>query len=197
MEKPFPGKLVQPDEDKLILIGTLSKPQGLKGGVRMWPQFNDPEDFEELKTDRFFAKTTPSKASLRPKPAAFYELTLKEFDYHQRFLVLFFEGIDNPDSVEPLRDVELYVYEDELWDLPEGQYYTFELVGLDLVDEASGQPVGKVIEMQSGVQDFLVVQPGDPAAKQFLVPYVPEIVLHVDKSKGHIRVNLPEGIQDI
>ncbi len=197
MEKPFPGKPAQPDEDKLILIGTLSKPQGLKGGVRMWPQFNNPDDFEELKTDRLFLKTTPSKASLRPKPAAFYELTLNEFADHQRFLVLYFEGVDNPETVELLRDAELYVYEDELWDLPEGQHYTFELVGLDLIDEASGQAVGKVLEMQSGVQDFLLIQPNDPAAKTFLVPYVPEIVLKVDKTQGQIIANLPEGIQDI
>ena len=90
------------------MLGTISKPQGLQGGVRMWPEFDDREKFELLKTDRLFLKTGGSIApvsGLKPKPVAFYELTLEEFSEHQRFLVLFFEGVKDADAAETLRSV--------------------------------------------------------------------------------------------
>lgn len=197
MDKPFPGKPARPDEDKLVLIGTVSKPQGLDGGVRMWPAFNSADDFEQLKTDRLFAKTAPSKSSLRPAKTEYFEIRLDEFSDRQRFIVIYIDGVDDPETAERLRDMELYVYEDELWDLPEGQFYTYELTGLDIVDDETGNAIGTVKEVQTGVVDYFVVQPATPGAKTFLVPNVPEIVLKIDKQSSQIRVRLPEGIDDI
>jgi len=65
-----------------VLLGVISKPQGLKGAVRMRPEFDDPDDFEQLKTDRLFLKE-PQQQSLRPRNSGWYELTLDEFSEHQ------------------------------------------------------------------------------------------------------------------
>lgn len=195
MLKPvFPGTPARPDEERLVLLGLISKPHGLKGGLRMRPEFDDPDDFENLKTDRLFIKVGQSSSSLRPQAASYYEVTLEEFQEHQRNFILYFEGITDMTTAEMLRSTEVYVYEDELWDLTDGRFYTFQLVGLELYDSATDAVVGTVKSVRAGVQDYLVVRAGN---KEFLVPYVPEIVSAVDLETKRITAKLPEGIMDI
>ena len=191
---PLPGRPARPDEDRLVYLGMLTKPQGIRGGIRLFPEFDSIEDFEDLKTQRLFLRPAP-QAGLRPKPAgAFREIDLAEYEEHQRFLVLFFEGIPDATAVEPLRNQEVYVYEDEMWDLPEGKFYSYQLAGLTLIDQVTGEPAGTVKELRPGVQDYLVVT--SPTG-EFLVPYVPEIVEKVDLAEQRIYARLPEGITEI
>jgi len=98
-------------------------------------------------------------------------------------------------SAELLRGAEVYVYEDELWDLPEGRFYTFQLVGLEVFDQATNEVVGIVESIRPGVQDYLVVK--TPAGGEFLVPYVPEIVTGVDLATRRITADLPEGLTEV
>lgn len=191
---PIPGAPARPDEDRLIFLGTITKPQGLKGGVRLWAEFDNPEDFELLKTERFFLKAGKPAPGLRPQPTQYFEITLNEFSEHQRFLVLFFEGVTDPDAAERLRGAEVFVYEDEMWDLPEGQFYTYQLVGLEVFDENTGEIAGAVKEVRPGVQDYLVVS---GSGKSFLLPKVPEIVSKIDLEAKRITARIPEGLADL
>lgn len=194
MDKPvLPGKPVQPDEDRLVLLGTITKPQGIKGGVRLMPQFDNLDDFENLKTDRLFLKPVSSTAGLRPKATEYREVIISEFDDHHRFLVLFFEGVTDMNGAEAYRNMEAYVYEDELWDLPEGKYYAFQLAGLEVFDSATDRIVGTVRELRSGAQDHLVIK----GEREFLIPYVPEVVSKVDLEQRRITANLPPGIDEM
>jgi 16S rRNA processing protein RimM len=195
LDKPvLPGRPAQPDEDRLVLLGITTKPQGIKGGVRLMPQFDDLDDFEDLKTDRLFLKPVPATAGLRPKSAEYREVTIAEYDDHHRFLVLFFDGVSDMNGAEAYRNMEVYVYEDELWDLPEGKYYSFQLVGLELYDSATDTVVGTVNELRSGVQDHLVVQ---NEKGEFLVPYVPQVVTKVDLEQKRITADLPPGLDEM
>lgn len=195
MEKhPLPGRPARPDEDRLVLLGYITKPQGIKGGLRLMAQFDDPEDFENLKTDRIFLKPDPSTAGLRPRALVYSEVKLVEFDIHHRFLVVYFEEAPDINAAEAFRGLEAYVYEDELWDLPEGRYYGFQLEGLELFDTAKNGVVGTVKGMRPGIQDYLVIK---GLEREFLIPYVPEIVTGVDLKARRITANLPEGIEEI
>ncbi len=191
---PLPGTPARPDENRLVLIGIITKPQGIKGGLRLMAQFDDPDDFENLKTDRIFLKPDPSTAGLRPKAAAYSQVTLKEFDIHHRFLVVFFEEAPDVDAAEAFRNLQAYVYEDELWDLPEGRYYGFQLEGLELFDTVKNAVVGTVKAMRPGVQDYLIIT---GIEREFLIPYVPEIVTGVDLKQRRITARLPEGIEEV
>lgn len=190
----LPGRPAQPDEQRLVLLGVISKPQGIKGGLRLVPQFDDWNDFENLKTDRIFLKQDPVGAGLRPHKALYSQVKLTEFLMHQRFLVVFFEEAPDINAAEGFRSMLAYVYEEELWDLPAGKYYGFQLEGLEVYDGAVEQVVGKVKQLRSGVQDYLVVA-GEKG--EFLAPYVPEIVKKVDLEAGRIWTILPPGLDEI
>jgi len=189
---------VRPDEDRLIYLGVLTKPHALQGGIRMLPEFDDTDDFENLKTDRVFLKSVTPPNSLRGKVTGatgeYRELILKGFTPHQQYLILFFEEATDMNAAELLRSHEVYVYEDEMWDLPEGKYYAYQLAGLELFDLITEQIAGTVKELRPGVQDYLVV---DSSQGEFLVPYVPEIVVGVDMAAKRINAKLPLGINEI
>lgn len=195
---PLPGQPAQPDVEKLVYLGMLTKPHGVRGGIRMHPEFDDLDDFEFLKTSRLFIKAAPETAGLRAqasgKTGQYRQLELSEFQPHQRSIILYLDGISDMTAAEALRGYEVFVYEDELWDLPEGKYYTWQLVGLSLFDETTGASAGTVTELRPGVQDYLVVK-GE--AGEFLVPYVPEIVKSVNLEEGRIVAELPPGLTEI
>jgi len=195
---PLPGQPAQPDVEKLVYLGTLTKPQGVRGGIRMHPEFDDLDDFEFLKTTRLFLKPATEAAGLRAqasgKAGQYRQVELLEFQPHQRVLILYLEDFPDMTAADTLRGYEVYVYENELWDLPEGKYYTWQLVGLSLFDESTGTSAGTVTELRPGVQDYLVVKGDGP---EFLVPYVPEIVKSVRLEEGRIVAELPPGLTEI
>lgn len=80
------------------------------------------------------------------------------------------------------RGAELTVPRASLPTPEEGFYYVFELVGLEVVDEA-GEPLGRVTDVEPGVvNDALVLESG------LLLPLVEDCVREVDVAAGRIVV---------
>lgn len=80
------------------------------------------------------------------------------------------------------RGAELTVPRASLPSPEEDSYYVFELVGLEVVDEA-GEPLGRVTDVEPGVvNDALVLESG------LLLPLVEDCVREVDVAGGRIVV---------
>jgi 16S rRNA processing protein RimM len=105
-------------------------------------------------------------------------------------LLVSFEGYETPESVADFRNALLYVRTDSLPPLPEGEYYQFQLLGLQVVDE-QGALVGTLKEiLPTGANDVYIVQPAE--GKEVLLPAVPDFILSVELSKRTMRVKLPQ-----
>ena len=95
--------------------------------------------------------------------------------------------------VEDWRGKFLFLPEQALEDLPEGYYYEHHLTGLEC-RTPEGEVIGRVTGLDPGEgQSRLVVRAGD---REFLVPYVPEIVREVDLEGGFIIIDAPAGLLD-
>ena len=57
--------------------------------------------------------------------------------------MLTFEGYPNINDVETFRDGILKVSEDDLTDLEENEFYYYEIIGLNVIDE-DGENLGKM-----------------------------------------------------
>lgn len=101
-------------------------------------------------------------------------------------IVVKLEGVHDRDQALALRDIEIAIDRDQLPQLPEGEYYWSDLLGLEVVNTA-GHVLGKVESlMETGADDVLVVQ-GDVKR---LIPFTePEIVKLVDHDAGRIVVD--------
>ena len=110
-------------------------------------------------------------------------------------LVLKFEGIDDADQAAQLRGFHVAVARDAAPGLPADQHYRADLVGMRVIDEASG-PVGRVVDVQPGAaHDLLQVE--TETGGEVLVPFVDEIVLQVREADRVMDVRLPDGLLEL
>jgi 16S rRNA processing protein RimM len=100
-------------------------------------------------------------------------------------------GIDSATAAEALRHRLLEVPEDELRALGEGEYYHFQILGLE-VRTTTGEVLGRVEQIiTTGSNDVFVVR---GQRGEVLVPAVDDVVKSVDPETGRIEVEAVEGL---
>ena len=113
------------------------------------------------------------------------EVSLLEGKSQGSGLVACLEGMTDRDQAAQWLGQQIAVRRKQLPDLPEGEYYWRELIGLVVMARGDVE-LGKVKSiLPTGANDVLVVS----GARERLIPYVPEVVLAVDLGSGRIDVD--------
>lgn len=108
-------------------------------------------------------------------------------------MVARFHGISTREAAQELVNGELRADPKRLPDPGPGQAYTFQLLGLRMVN-LDGRELGVVKDvLRTGAHPVYVVQ----GAREILVPSVGPIVKQVDLEKGVITVELPAGLEEL
>lgn len=106
-------------------------------------------------------------------------------------VVLKFRGIDSAEAARRLVGREVCIRREEAPSLPEGTYYHYDIIGLQVVDE-TGEPLGAIVDVQpTGANDVYVVR--GPRG-EWLLPAIREIITGVDLDAGQIRIVRREGL---
>ena len=151
--------------DTHLIIGEITKPQGVKGEVKVRPITCAPERFEDMR-EVFFQKDgqfVPKKMrTTRIDPDAVY---------------MMFDGIKDRNAAETLRGELLFVDRDHAVELPEDAEFIIDLIGCVAHDD-SGRLIGTLKDvLQPGSNDVYVFQ--GPLGT-VLVPALKVVVLAVD-----------------
>ena len=94
---------------------------------------------------------------------------------HKEGVVAKLQNIDDRDSAATLLEAEIWVDETQLSDLEEGEYYWYQLTGLEVINQQQIS-FGKVEALiETGANDVLVVR--DEDNRETLVPYIREQVI--------------------
>jgi len=161
--------------DKLITIGKIGAPQGVRGEVRIIPLTEFPERFKKLKIALFDDGTSLPVESVR---------------YHQQFILLKFRGLDDRNAIEHLRNKLIKIERKDLVPLPEGHYHIFDIIGL-LVYNEQDEYLGKITDvLQTGSNDVYIIEQKDK--QSLLIPALKTVVLHIDIAGGKMIVKLQE-----
>ncbi len=184
--------------DGYAVVGTITKPWGIRGDVKVNPETSDLERFRSL--GRVFLG--------RPETREILEAKVTEGSMAGGGWVLHFEGYESPEASGQLRNALVMVPELERPPLEEGHFYFSDLQGLRVEDE-HGTEVGRVVEVieTPTANVFAVTIRG----KQVMAPWIDDCVESVDLVRGSIRVKLeylvdvypfllgmvPEGIRPI
>jgi 16S rRNA processing protein RimM len=165
-----------------FVVGQLAGVFGVKGWVKV-RSFTQPEqnilDYGpwRLRTSSGIRAVEVDGYNLRPQG-----------------LVVHFKGIDDRDVAALLGRAEIEVDKTELPELPEGEYYWHQLIGLKVVAKTTETELllGSIAEMmETGANDVMVVRPieGSLDDRERLIPYVPGVyVVGVNLSSGEIHV---------
>ncbi|MEW5851677.1 MAG: ribosome maturation factor RimM [Myxococcota bacterium] len=103
------------------------------------------------------------------------------------------EGITTREAAEALEGMQIHVDAETLPALQEGEFWAFEMVGWQAVDE-NGQALGEIAAVQPGpAHDFLTVRtPGG----DYDVPLVEALVVRMDRAARTVVLRPPEGLLD-
>ena len=175
---PTPASLKSPGEIVYLAVGKLHRPHGLRGEIRM-----------EVLTD--FPERLVPGMTLYLGPGH-QTATLLSSRWHKHDLLVAFEGYQDREGVAVLRNQLVQVRADDRPQLPEGEYYHHQLLGLRVLDEA-GNTLGELAEiLVTGANDVYVVRA--PRGEEVLLPAIDSVVLDVDLKRGLMRVHLLPGI---
>ena len=176
-------RVPSPDWDRMVLVGRIARPHGIRGHVIVTPD----TDFVE---DRFQTGATFWTRSDRGNEV----LTVNSARLQNGRPVIGFEGFETIEAVERLAGLELRVPEDSLLPLDAGAYYVHDLVGC-AVETISGEPVGEVKRVEGGAGASVLSVEGRRG--EVLVPLAADICVEVDIGGRRIRINPPEGLLEL
>lgn len=158
-----------------IEVGRVVGAYGIKGWLRIHPYTTRPEAVLEYQPWR-----------VRRTSGAIAVLTVIESQLHGKGLIVQVAECPGRDDAEQWAGALIDVPVSALPELPAGEYYWGELLGL-AVQTVEGVALGAVHQLlETGANDVLVVRGAD---RERLIPYIPAVVLRIDKDQGHIVVD--------
>jgi 16S rRNA processing protein RimM len=168
-----------------VALGQVSGAHGLRGQIRIRYFGGDPDNLLQL------SALTLSQAEDGADPRE-YEVE-RAAPGRRSELRVTLAGVDSREAAEALRGLWVTTVADQLESLPEGEYYTYELVGCEVLTE-DGRSLGTVREVWSTGTDVLVVE--DEQGATHLVPARKEFLCEIDIEARRIRIDPPPGLID-
>tara|TARA_R110002153_G_scaffold170179_1_gene322990 strand:+ start:77 stop:607 length:531 start_codon:yes stop_codon:yes gene_type:complete len=170
---------------KDVTLGKVGAVYGIKG----WLKIHSFTDDQEAILDYF-----PWSLKLGNK---IQSVDITDWRKHNNGLVVKVAGIDDRDIAQKLVGSEIFVSEDALSDLPEGEFYWRDLIGMAVVTD-KGYDLGHVSDiMETGANDVLVVKANLKdgfGKKERLIPYLmDQVILSISAEDKQICVDWDPG----
>jgi 16S rRNA processing protein RimM len=171
-------------EDRLVAIGEIGRPHGVRGEVRVTPLTDRPERFETLRECVLWDEPRNRREPCR----------IRATRIHAGTLLVAVAGYDSPEAAAALTGQLLAIPEADALPPPAGHFYPWQLVGCRVVTE-DGREVGQVLRIEpSPAQDLWVVGEG---IREHLVPAVADIVREVDLAGRRVVIRPPDGLLEL
>ena len=158
-----------------VVVGVIAGVWGKNGGLKVKPLTNNPKRFSL--GNRLIADECV--------------LEIVALKWNKEFVILEFKGFNTGEKSKTLIGSKLEVSSDNIPSLPDGFYYHFQILNLEVWDK-NGEHLGVVNDiLQTGSNDVYVVK---GAIREILIPAIKNVVLEVNLAKGLINVDLPDGL---
>ena len=164
-----------PSEPVFIIIGRILSPWGNEGKLKVAVETDFPQRF-----------TSSSKVYINQQPA-----TIDSVRWHKGNAIIKLSSIDSVEEAKKLQGQPVEIHHSQLQPLPEGQYYHFQLIGLE-VWTTQGELIGKITEILSKTSNDIYIING--ARGEILVPAIEDVVKLIDTDKGYLIIEAIKGL---
>ncbi len=165
--------------DDRIALGRIGRAHGLTGAFRVWPYAADFDRFGLLHA----VVLTHGKRTLQAK--------VENVRQAKGCLIVQTDEIKTPEDVRPWVNGELEIDASERVELPEGQYFHDEIIGLR-VETSSGDKVGTIVSiLENAANDVYVCRNGEA---EYLIPAVDEFIKRIDIDNGVMVIEPISGM---
>jgi 16S rRNA processing protein RimM len=156
-----------------LVVGRFGRPHGIKGFITI-QSFTEPRD-NILQYKKWHALINNQWLPLK----------IKHFEFNNKLILAQVEGYSEREQVASLTNIEIGIERSQLPELPSGEYYWHELVGMRVINQQQ-ELLGSIKEiMPTGSNDVLVVV----GEKRHLIPYLPDVVVSINASQREIIVD--------
>ena len=168
-----------------VVIGEVARPFGRRGEVVVEPLTDDPGRFFEIES-----------ADVGPPGEPGTRRALESVRIHKGRPVIRFDGVTDITSAETLRAMEVRIGEAERAALPEGRYYSDQLVGCR-AETAQGAPLGEIVDtLDTAGPSLLVLR--RPDGSEDLIPFVEALCVRIEpptgETAGRVVLDIPDGL---
>ncbi|MEM5395933.1 ribosome maturation factor RimM [Staphylococcus gallinarum] len=166
-----------------VEIGKFVNTHGVKGEIKI----KSHSDF----TDTRFQPGESVIIQAEGKEAETFKISSHRM--HKGLHMLKFEGINNINDIEYLKGATLLQERDhDEIELAEHEYFYSDIIGCTVFDD-EGIAIGRVTEIfETGANDVWVVK----GNKEYLIPYIADVVKDVDVEGRSITITPMEGLLD-
>lgn len=154
--------------EKMLNIGVVVKPQGIKGELKVVPYTDDLTRFKKLKEVII--------------DGAVYRVLGAKIASDAVFLAL--ENINDRNTAETFRGKLLFVNRKDAIVPKKDSYFIVDIVGCEIITE-SGEKIGTVTEVTSAKTDIFTI---DCNGKTARFPFLKDMLINVDTENKNITV---------
>lgn len=160
--------------EELILIGKLTKLHGIKGMLKLASFAESVDAFYDL--DWIYLKMSNG---------SFVKEQIENIAPHKTGALISFKSVKGIEDAQKMVGRELYIEKEYLDELPDGEYYRYELIGLEVITDG-GVHLGKIEDLiPTGSNDVFVVRGG---GKEHMIPATKEVIRDIDIVKGEMII---------
>jgi len=160
---------------EFITVGRILAPWGVKGKLKVKIETDFPQRF-----------TPGAKVYINREP-----MSIDGVEWHSGELVVKLNTIDCREDAQKLRNKTVEIHRSQAHSLPEGQYYYFQLIGLE-VWTTQGEFLGNITEILATESNDNYVVRGTKG--EILIPAIEDVVKSIDLDKGCLFIEPIAGL---
>ena len=174
------------DKD-LFQVGVISSMHGVHGEVKVFPTTSDANRYKKLKEVLLDTGKNMNESEM-------ITLKLKGVKFFKQFVIVKFEGYDNPNDIEKYKGKPIYVTRENAVKLEKDEYYVADLYDLEVYED-NGELLGVIIDViETGSNDVYTVRWTD--GSELLLPAIKQCILDVDIENKKMTVHVMDGLRD-
>ncbi len=174
--------MAKPNETEWATIGKVVALFGIHGEIKVLSLTDIPNRFAELEVIYLGSDhIRHSIKSVRP--------------YKGDMVVMKLAGIDDANTAETVRNLDLSIPLSQLAPLPPDSYYQHDIIGLEVVT-IDGQNVGKIVDiMVTGSNDVYIIE-GKTPGQEILIPAIKDVIKQIDLIRRMMYIEPMKGLLD-
>ena len=155
--------------------GQIVNTHGIQGEVKIVPWCDTPEFLCQF--DTFYLDGQP--------------IRVRSMRVHKGNVLAMLEGVDSVNAAMALKGKTLSIDRSGVV-LPEGRHFIADLLGLEVIDAATGEKLGTVADVLTPPAHEVYVVRGE---HEYMIPAVDEFLAETNVEAGYIKVRLIEGMR--
>jgi len=154
--------------------GKIVNTHGVRGAVKIEPWTDTPEFLCSF--SRLFIDGT--------------EYEIINASPHKNHVLATLRGLDTVEAAHALRG-KIVKFAREDAEMDDGEVFIVDLIGLDAIDDATGETIGTIREFLTLPSNGVYVIKGE---REIMIPAVPQFVREINVEGGFVRFHMMEGL---